>query len=300
MRNQQLAALVEDSIGTTTANVYTELLCIAEPQLRKCKTEIDTREADDDEADWANLPQVSTKELSHLLQDLPDLSEALGYVDPSKINLKRLDHPKRTRRRRASLDQDFDEAGVEGAASSDENEEGMSIVSKSDIAESDSEPRSSESDADDSSNKRKYKTPDTTPDSTPKTNGTKYPSDALRQHLLLLTEHPNRFLIHVPPTSTAPEKWAIPYSSLSKLLFQNALLAITTTRFGPLAGRLLHILCGANDKNIYPKLDEKMLVLLSLIPQKTMRTLLHNMHRAGHIELQEVPKDGNQRRPGTT
>lgn len=31
-----------------------------------------------------------------------------------------------------------------------------------------------------------------------------------------------------------------------------------------------------------------------------MRTLLHSMHRAGHIELQELPKDGNQRRPGTT
>ncbi|KAL8728356.1 MAG: hypothetical protein Q9181_005377, partial [Wetmoreana brouardii] len=172
MRNQQLAALVDDSIGITTAKVYAELLCIAEPQLRKCKTEIDTSEGDDDEADWANLPQVSTKELGHLLQDLPDLSEALGYVDPSKISLKRLDHPKRTRRRRASLNQEFDEAEVEGPASSDENEEGMSVTSNSDIAESDSESRSSESDADDSSNKRKYKTPDTTPDSTPKTNGT--------------------------------------------------------------------------------------------------------------------------------
>lgn len=170
----------------------------------------------------------------------------------------------------------------------------------SSLGKSDSEP--AEPDVGRTSGrKRRYKTPDTTPDNTPKNSCVKSRDHPIRQHLQLLAEHHNRFLIHLPRASKDPERWAIPYPDLSKLLFQNALLSITTSRFGPLACRLLRILCTQGEnKTANPKLDEKMLVLLSLIPQKKMRTILHNMHRAGHIELQEVPKDSTQRRPGST
>ncbi|KAL8995048.1 MAG: hypothetical protein Q9169_005147 [Polycauliona sp. 2 TL-2023] len=277
MRNQQLVALAEESIGTPTSIVYGELLQAAEKQSRKCKNELHI--ADDDlEIELVNLPQVSTDELKatkKMLHDPPDISCALGEVDPSEIDLGSLLHKsKKPKKRRKSDESDADEASVEGSASSDESED----TSNED-----------ESDRD--------KTPDTTPDTTPKTNGATSTTDPLCQHLLLLSDQPRRFLIPVPRTKTDLEKWAIPYHDLSKTLLHNAIVSITISRFGPLAGRLIRILA-ANENST--KLDEKMLVLLSLIPQKQMRTLLHSMHRAGHIELQELPKDGSQRRPGMT
>ncbi|KAL8944920.1 MAG: hypothetical protein Q9216_000081 [Gyalolechia sp. 2 TL-2023] len=302
MRNQQMAALAEESISATTAKVFTIILHLAGLQLKKCEPDLNIIDDDqNDESYLSSLPQVSTNELKDLIHDLPDLADALGYADPSKIKLNLLEHPKKFKRRRDSHEADADEALVEGSASSDESD-GGSDDSKSDIAGIGHDSDSTNRDADYPSKLHNHKTPDTTPDTTPKIKDPRSPLYFLRQHLLLLTEHPHRFLILIPQQPAIPEKWAIPYRSLSNTLLHHALLSITISRFGPLAGRLLRIL-GANNTNIsnpYPKLDEKMLVLLSLIPQKPMRTLLHSMHRAGHIELQELPKDGNQRRPGTT
>ncbi|KAI4274440.1 MAG: hypothetical protein L6R38_006099 [Xanthoria sp. 2 TBL-2021] len=302
MRNQQLVALAEESIGTPTSIVYAELLRAAEPQLRKCKNELYIAD-DDSEIELATLPQVSTDELKsikNLLHDPPDLSSALGNVDPSEIDLGRLLHKsKKPRKRRKSVQSDADEASVEGSTSSDESEN-TSNESESDRSTIDRNSNSmspSRGDKVHPSKGRNYKTPDTTPDTTPKTNGATSSCDALRQHLLLLSDQPQRFLIPVPRTKTDLEKWAVPYHDLSRTLLQNAIVSITISRFGPHAGRLIRILA-TNDNST--KLDEKMLVLLSLIPQKQMRTLLHSMHRAGHIELQEIPKDGSQRRPGMT
>ncbi|KAL8699979.1 MAG: hypothetical protein Q9224_001176 [Gallowayella concinna] len=245
MRNQQLVTLAEDSVGTPTSTVYAELLRLAEPQLRKCKNELNFA-GDDTEVDLRALPQVSTEDLAEIMystQSPPDLSGALGYVDPSRIDLRKLlNQPKKPRKRRKTVGQDVDEASVEGSASSDESEEESSGESEPD-------------------------TPNTTPETTPKMNGAATRTDTLRQHLLLLAEQPQQFLIPVPRTKADPEKWAIPYPTLSKTLLHNAILNITTSRFGPLATRLIRILA-ANDNGT--KLDEKMLVLLSLIPQKQM------------------------------
>lgn len=301
IRNQHLVALVEESIGPTTAKVYAELLRSAEPQLRKCKNELGFIDDDEEQIDFATIPQVSMDEIGHSLHDFPDLADALGRVeDPNKINLHPLDHPKKVKRRKESDQSDRDEAMAEGSASSDESDD-SSDDSKSNISGVDHDSGSSKADDDDYSNNRKHKTPDTTPDTTPKMKDPESPLHTLRQHLILLAEHAHQFLIPVGPTFTASDKWAIPYPLLSRTLLQDSLLNITTTRFGSLAGRLFRILSSSPDPTAFPpKLDEKALVLLSLIPQKPMRTLLHSMHRAGHIELQELPKDGNQRRPGTT
>ncbi|KAL8691280.1 MAG: hypothetical protein Q9218_003459 [Villophora microphyllina] len=316
IRNQQLATLVDESLSETTAIVYADLLRNAEIQLRKCKDRYDTIDHGN-EIDPQLFPRVSTDDLEHLLLDLPGLADSLALVAPDKINLQHFDHRKKKRRRQGSTPFGIDDAHSDGSDGEEESEtestnqatiqgandsEDLSVDGKTDSSGSDNDFEHAKPDNEHASGKkRRYRTPDTTPDNTPKTNGVKQLDHPVRQHLLLLAEHPNRFLIHIPQTSKDPEKWAIPYPALSKLLFQNALLSITTSRFGPLAGRLLRILCTHSEKNTAnPKLDEKMLVLLSLIPQKAMRTILHNMHRAGHIELQEVPKDSTQRRPGTT
>ncbi|KAL9579742.1 MAG: hypothetical protein Q9212_004931 [Teloschistes hypoglaucus] len=306
LRNQQLAALVDEFISPITATVYADLLRIADPQLRKCKDEFDDLH-EDGEINLQLFPKVSTHELDHLLLDLPDLSNSLGSAAPGKIDLRHFGHPRKKLNPQDPLaseigEEESENENMSGMANGegDESEDLLVDGHSGSSVSSDSEPEEPDTKRT-SGRKRRYKTPDTTPDNTPKTNGAKSRDHPIRQHLLLLAEQSNRFLIHMPRTSRDHERWAIPYPDLSKLLFQNALLSITTSRFGPLAGRLLRILCTQGEnKTANPKLDEKMLVLLSLIPQKKMRTILHNMHRAGHIELQEVPKDSNQRRPGST
>ncbi|KAL8773939.1 MAG: hypothetical protein Q9209_001369 [Squamulea sp. 1 TL-2023] len=302
MRNQQLVALAQESIGTPTSIVYAELLRVAESQLRNCKNEFHVSD-NKFESEVGPLLEVSTDELieiKYLLHDSTSLSDAIGYVDPSRIDIGKILHKSRKRKkRRKSIQEDTEKASVEGPASSDESED-TSDESDSDRTENDNNSNSVSSPGADGGYPSKglnHQTPDTTPDTTPKTSAAVSPIETLRQHLLLLSDQPHPFLIPVPRTKTHPEKWAIPYAALSKTLLHNAMLSITTSRFGPLAGRLIRILA---DNDNSTKLDEKMLVLLSLIPQKQMRTLLHSMHRAGHIELQEIPKDSSQRRPGMT
>lgn len=299
MRNQQLVALVDESISPITATIYAELLRIADTQFRKCKDEFDVLH-EDGEINFQLIPKVPTHELDYLLLDLPDLSNSLGSAARGKIDLRHFDHPRKDLNPQGEEESDNESMSGMANEKGDESED-LSVNGHSGSSVgSDSEPEVPDAERT-SGRKRRYKTPDTTPDNTPKTNGVKSRDHPIRQHLMLLAEQSNRFLIHIPRTGKDPERWAIPYPELSKLLFQNAVLSITTSRFGPLGGRLLRILCTRGEnKTANPKLDEKMLVLLSLIPQKKMRTILHNMHRAGHIELQEVPKDSNQRRPGST
>ncbi len=303
IRHQQMVDLVEESIGPATAKVFNEVLCNAGPQLGNYKGELVCAADDGDEEleDFSALPQVSADDLSYLLHDLPDLANALGYADPSRINLYRLDHPKKVKRRRVSNQLISDDGVVvDGSASSDESDGGRSENSNPDISGVDRDSDFTRGD-DDCGQDPKHRTPDTTPDTSPKTKEPVSPLHTLRQHLILLAEHPDKFLVPVGPSFTAPGSWVVPYPVLSRTLLQNALLNITVSRFGPLAGRLFRILSSTETAQASPsKFDEKTLVLLSLVPQKPMRTLLHSMHQAGHIELQELPKDGNQRRPGTT
>ncbi|KAL8908473.1 MAG: hypothetical protein Q9207_000779 [Kuettlingeria erythrocarpa] len=303
IRHQQLVDLVEESIGPATAKVFSEVLRNAGPQLGNCKGEFvcTVDDGDGEQKDYPTLPQVSADDLSYLLHDVPDLADALGYADPSRIDLYRLDHPKKVKRRRGtSRPIPDDGVAVDGSASSDESDGGRSENSNPDISGVDRDSDCTRED-DDYGQDRKHRTPDTTPDTSPKTKEPGSPLNALRQHLILLAEHPDKFLVPVGPSFTAPGSWIIPCPVLSRTLLRNALLNITVSRFGALAGRLFRILSSTETAQASPsKFDEKTLVLLSLVPQKPMRTLLHSMHQAGHIELQELPKDGNQRRPGTT
>ncbi|KAI4142229.1 MAG: hypothetical protein L6R39_005025 [Caloplaca ligustica] len=50
LRNRQLVALAEESISSSSAKVYGEVLRDAEPQLKKCKTELDVDVEDDENA----------------------------------------------------------------------------------------------------------------------------------------------------------------------------------------------------------------------------------------------------------
>lgn len=291
MRNQHLFNLVEQSIGTTTAQVFAAILQKFEPSLLNCKG---NGEIEDEQGDVRveTLPQVSTTELAHMVGDLPELANSIAHPSPDMDDTTKVDHHDRYQKN-VKTKNDTNGASVKGGMSSDE-EEASNRSSEFIEEQSSHESRSGENGSKYHSKRRLERIPNTIPESTPRPK-TKARTYALRQHLLLLAEHPHHFVHHVPQTDKAPEKWAVSFRLLSKELLQKSLFQVITSRFGPRAGRLTRILYAKDNK----KFDEKELVLLSLTPQKTTRKILQIMHRAGYLELQEVPKDG-QRKPSTT
>lgn len=277
-RNHHFVELAEKCISTATSKVYAEVLRRLEPQLRKCREELTSAE-DPDETDLSTLPQVSTQDLVALLKDGSELAAAIGIVDAAKIDLALTDHRKKERRKKSTdLDAANDITTV-GHVSSDENEDDYDSAN-SDI-HSEAESISSLS----------YSSPSKEINSPPSSN--RAAMAALRQHLLLLCEHPHQFLHRVSLNATVPEKWAVNFSALSSTLLDVALTQTISARFGPLATRLINILSAKG------KLDEKTLTTLGLLNQKAMRALLTAMHQAGYLQLQEIPRDNN-RQPSRT
>lgn len=277
-RNHQFVELAEKYIGEATSKVYAEVLRKLEPQLRKCREELTSAE-DPDEIDLGTLPQVSTQDLVALLKDGSELAAAIGVIDSAKIDLTLTDHRKKERRKKST---DLDAANaitVVGHVSSDENEDDYDSAN-SDI-QSEAESISSLS----------YSSP--SKDINSPSSANRAAMAALRQHLLLLCEHPHQFLHHVSRNATVSEKWAVNFSALSSTLLDVALTQTISTRFGPLATRLINIL------SVKGKLDEKTLTTLGLLNQKAMRALLTAMHQAGYLQLQEIPRDNN-RQPSRT
>lgn len=277
-RNHQFVELAEKCIGVATSKVYAKVLRRLEPQLRKCREELNSAE-DPDETDLSTLPQVSTQDLVALLKDGSELAAAIGVVDSAKIDLTLTDHRKKERRKKSTDLNAASNINLVGHVSSDENEDNYDSAN-SDI-HSEAESISSLS----------YSSPSKEIDSPSSSN--RAAMAALRQHLLLLCEHPHQFLHHVSRNATVSEKWAVNFSALSSTLLDVALAQTISTRFGPLATRLINILSAKG------KLDEKTLTTLGLLNQKAMRALLTAMHQAGYLQLQEIPRDNN-RQPSRT
>lgn len=280
-RNQRLVELAENCIGTATSRVYAEVLRKLEAKILQCKEETRSFE-DPDERDMNSLPQVSTQDLAGLLQDFTDFEGTIGQADPDKVDLTIIDHPKKLRRK-ASADLDgANEATVVGKVSSDEDEDEDAHSDKSDIvSDADSLPSSLSI------------TSSSKPTTTSLPASKRGAFSTLRQHLLLLCEHPHHFLHHLPRTLSTPEKWAVDFSALSNTLLNITLAQTISARFGPLATRLVNILAARG------KLDEKTLTALGLLNQKTMRSLLTAMHQSGYLQLQEIPRETN-RQPSRT
>ena len=279
-RNKRLVAHAEKCIGATTSKVYAEVLQMLESDLFQCKADqgLSEDQNPDLELDLSTLPQVSTEDLLFRLKDSTEYFGGIGNADASKINMAQFDHPKK-RRKKEPVNGD-DGVMVVDNTSSDEDEDMDDASPATNISEV-----SSDSEAPD-------------PDAAYGSKGVEAMAvkprlTTIRRHLLLLASHPPQFLHHIPATSYHPEKWAVAFDPLVKHLLSIAIIHIISTRFGPLAARLARIL----DDN--GKLDEKTLTALGLINQKTMRSLLSAMHRAGHVELQEIPRD-TQRQPSRT
>lgn len=277
-RNHHFVELAEKCIGAVTSKVYAEVLRKLEPQLRKCREELTSSE-DPDEIDLSTLPQVSMQELATLLKDGSELAAAIGVVDSAKIELTLTDHTKKERRKKSADLDAANDTTVVSHISSDENEDDYDSTNSDLLSEVGSVSSLS------------YSSPSKEINSLPSSN--RAAMAALRQHLLLLCEHPHKFLHHVSRNATMSEKWAVNFPALSSTLLDVALAQTISARFGPLATRLINILAAKG------KLDEKTLTTLGLLNQKAMRALLTAMHQAGYLQLQEIPRDNN-RQPSRT
>lgn len=118
-------------------------------------------------------------------------------------------------------------------------------------------------------------------------------NDLIRQNLLLLAEHPYRFVRHIRRMANQPESWSVSFASLSRQLRLIELENIITSRYTTDGLRIVRIL---QDKG---KLDEKAIGNFGLMNSKVLRSYLTMMHESGHLELQEVPRDNN-RQPSRT
>lgn len=209
---------------------------------------------------------------------------AIGRADVTKLDPERLRHLKKRKKKRRKED----EATAIGYASPDENEDenmdddhvhdnDSEIDTDSDVEDADANRNGWEENADDYgrlSSDHRCRMSD------------------MKQHLHLLAEDPHGFIRLVEKYDGANE-WTVDFGALAGQLRQLELENTITARFGASATRMTRIFL---DKG---KLDEKQITNLGLIHQKQMRAVLTVMHEAGHLELQEIPRDNN-RQPSRT
>ncbi|KAI9815698.1 MAG: RNA polymerase III subunit C82 [Pycnora praestabilis] len=281
MRSEQLVELSKRYIGETTSLVYAELLRQLEEKIRWCHDDLAVPETLEEEE--KALPTVSTLEISANLSHEIDLASAIGGIADSQPVSdqaeKRSQNRPKKRRKRRRLDED--ETTVEGEASADEGEGDED----EDIPKIDNDGS-----ADDYLRNEVKQEPDE-PDMASYSSDRQNRMMNINQHLQLLLHDSRRFVIR--HGSRGLGEWKVNFRALTKMLRQMQLENTISQRFGGVATRLVRILI---DKG---KLDEKQVATMGLLKQKEIRSTLTAMHEAGHIELQEIPRDNN-RQPSRT
>lgn len=279
-----MVELAERYISKATSRVYAQLLSRLEGNLRRCH---DRRlSEDEDEDDPANWPTpVPATDLSAVFNESIDLAGAIGRVASNKVDRTSFIYPKKRRKKTLF---DSNEAGIKADVSADEDVDMGGIAENGNISEVDEDGDHVNGDADYGSEVKVERE-----DHLPVYNDERSRVELIRQHLLLLAEHPLGFVEYIKRTPTKGEQWTVNFRSVARQLRQMELENTIAARFGPGATRLVRIF---QEKG---KLDEKAITSIGLINQKLMRSILTAMHEAGHLELQEIPRD-NARQPSRT
>lgn len=113
----------------------------------------------------------------------------------------------------------------------------------------------------------------------------------IEEHMALLAEHPRGFCNKI--STRGKGEWRVNFPALTRWLQRNEIEQLINSRFGSIATRIVRTL------NAKGKLDEKQVANFTLMRQKDIRSILTEMHEAGFVEAQEVPKD-NSRQPSRT
>ena len=278
MRNEHLVHVAEKAIGTVTSQIYQTALRRIETKILACKEDsyddgMDDSEAEGDEEDGDETiltapPMITTRELALLLNEDPKYANALGKGDvPS--------HRKNRRKK------------VNGF-------HGKGIANGEAISEDDNGSGSSEDESDENSVIEVGSDQEIADDFHDVDRHHNQHRRTIRQHLVLLAQHPDHFLIHIHATPDQPERWAIDFGELRQTAILKVIFRTIDSRLGTVSTRLARI-C-----HEYGRMDDKSLQSKSLVAQKEMRARLHDMLKIGLLELQEVPRDNSRLATRTT
>lgn len=256
MRNDFLIGIVEKRLGKVTSKIYRCILKMLEYNLRACR-EPPMPGSSEEEHDAASLPKVSTDIVAAAFPDPTETAAALGLVENGMVDDQELDHPKKRRRKNIAT----------GGDSSNHNSL-MDSSTKSHAARRFSSSHRESFDSDEEEN-----------------DDYNAPTGPIRQHLLLLSTHPDCFLVHIAATPTEAESWGVNYRSLSQTLTCQILFQTIASRYDTISSRIARI---CHEKG---RLDDKTLCTLSLLSQKELRARLLTLQNAGLLEQQEVPRD---------
>ncbi|KAI9787355.1 MAG: RNA polymerase III subunit C82 [Peltula sp. TS41687] len=205
-RNQRLAELVEQKIGTVPSAVYAELLNRLSRKIPRCQDDLAEEDDENDEESWrTDGPTVSTIELTtHLSPDI-DLASGIGKAPPApKL-------PNGIKRRLDDDDSDVDE----GTGKTPE------------VIDDDAED---DSDRDSDHHHHRPAVPALL------TGGI----HLVKQHLQLLAAQPHRFVSQTK--SQGQGTWAANFNGLIGALKQSSLEDIIHARFGSIALRIVRVL----------------------------------------------------------
>ena len=288
VRNQKLVEHVQRHIGIVTSRVYAELLLHLEKYIKYSTAPLSTIE-DESGDELEQSPTVPTTDLAAAFKDSEELVGSIALADPIPVNLDQMIHPKNRRRKR--IKSEDSEAGENAA--SEEDEDAMEAEASGDPGVDGDTYNSMNGDPNDRSEVGVHNSDSLPTEQKSSLNDSNVGYNIVQQHLLLLAEHPFQFVTHHRRRHNRPESWDVDFSHVVDRIRLVELEHIIVSRYEREGLRIVRIL---QEKG---KLDEKSIGSFALMPQKQMRSLLTRMHEAGHLELQEVPRD-LQRLPSRT
>ena len=262
-RNRHLVKLVDERISRPCSKLYAAYLDSAQKDKKACMADIGIVNEYEEEEDESG-PGMTTKQIADLSRATVNLAGSIGSRASTRLSHKVEDHPKK-RRRKQEIDDDVDEEGIISGIIEDFDLEHyeMDYV-----------------------------------DYVPKTIQKSLPNQEsheslVEKNLKLLANHEIPFLTHHEGSSSSPARWTISFRPLAAALRLSAIHTVIAQKHSRSSLRLIRTL---SEKGA---LDEKALTAVSLMTQKDLRHGLTAMHEAGHLEIQEIPRD-TQRQPART
>ena len=289
VRNQKLVECVQQQIGIVTSRVYAELLVHLEKYIKRCGTAPSSVTDDESGDELEESSTIPTTDLVAALKDTEGLAGSIALADPTRVNLDQIIHPKNRRRKR--IKSEDSEPGQNAA--SDEDEDAMDTGASGYAVMNGDAFSSMNRDPNHRSEVGFHKNDSLLTEQRSSPDDSNMDYNLVQQHLLLLAEHPFQFATHHRRRHNRPESWHVDLSQVIDRIRLAELENIIFSRYEREGLRIVRIL---QEKG---KLDEKSIGSFALMPQKQMRSLLTRMHEAGHLELQEVPRD-LQRIPSRT
>ncbi|KXX81655.1 DNA-directed RNA polymerase III subunit RPC3 [Madurella mycetomatis] len=278
LRNRRLVQFATDVFGETTAYVYSILLKLLTKDLARCCPDPAIDSGEDDE-EKLGLGSVTTAQILDSLKTSVDLSLGMGKADRRQVSSQAANRIQENAPGKRTL---IAEAEVDGHASADEDEK---VGDSNDESEYDSDYEGPVTNGTNGVNgmngvngakgaKVKF-------DDSASTKERRLDRPAqLRQHLLMLSECPQRFVRHC-----GQNDWTVDFEPVVGALREAELDWMIEKTSGQQGLRLVRILRAKG------KLDEKALPNVALMRKPELQQKMLEMQTTGFVHVQEVPRD---------